>query len=463
MAAFYPLGYRREMVEDAPFHRRWLLLTLIVILVWYPALTLLLGFWPGGKMDFSHAFPSMAQHILAGRFDVDPDAIGAEGFESGGRTVAYFGIFCALLRIPLVLAGHADLDITWWSCLTAAGLATWFQARAVLLIWSGELRTGRDWLAFGVLLSVLLGGQHIPFLRPSLFQEPVNWACAQAMAFIWLAMRGLTRPSGFDGRVLSGMALCAGLALLTRVSFGIGLYAALGLLLLVRVRPAGWAAPGMILSLFLLITGLINQDRWGNPLVFADFSRYGLSLDAAPERLGHLAAYGTFNPARIWLNTLYYFAPIWIWVRADGHVLFAEAQAAMMDAMELPAGSFPLTDGLILLLAAVGTARVRDRGRAALLVGLAVQPMLILCAISTAHRYRAEFMPFFFLAALFGLDAPLWARPVTARFRRVTAAASLFGIIASHAMAVSYAYSPLGPGEYYLERYGLIGMWRDQR
>lgn len=448
------------MVDDANYRRRWFILTAIVILLGYPALTLLLGFWPGDKMDFSAAFPSMAQHILTGHFDVDPDAIEAEGFESGGRTVAYFGIFCALLRIPLVLSGHADLDMTWWSCLTAAALAAWFQARAVLEIWSGALTTRRDWMALGVLGSVLLGGEHVQFLRPSLFQEPVHWASAQAMAFVWLAVRGSCRPDGFSGRDLSGMAVCAGLALLTRVSFGIGLYGALGLLLLARIRPSRWLVPGVILGLFVLITGLVNLDRWGNPLVFADFSHYGLSLDVAPERLGHLAAYGAFNPARIWLNALYYFAPLWIWVRADGHVLFAEAQAAMMDAMELPAGSFVLTGGLILLLAGVGVARIRDRGRAALLLGLAVQPMLILCAISTAHRYRAEFQPFFFLAALFGLDAVLWSAPATARFRRWTVAACVFGIVVSLAMAVLYAHSPLGPGDFFLERYGVRGMWQ---
>ena len=66
------------------------------MLLWYPALTWLLGFPPSGHLDFGLAFNSMAEHLLRGRFDVDPDAIGAEGFDIGDRTVSYFGIFCAL-------------------------------------------------------------------------------------------------------------------------------------------------------------------------------------------------------------------------------------------------------------------------------------------------------------------------------------------------------------------------------
>jgi hypothetical protein len=451
------------MHQHAKPSRRWTSLAIAVILVWYPALTLLLGFSPAGKRDFSMAFTSMAEHMLHGHFDVDADAIGAEGFESGGRTVAYFGVFCALLRVPLVLIpGWSRVDITWWSCLAGTMLGAWYQTRAVLLVW-GEPSAGawsrRDWLAAGLLLSVLLGGQHIPFLHTSLFDEPVAWASAQAFGFVWLAARSLMAGRGFDTRTLCGMAVWAGLSLLTRASFGIGLLGGLGLLMLVTVPPRRWGAPALIVASFVILTGIINQDRWGNPLVFADYARYGLSLDVAPERLGHLAAYGTFNPRRIWLTGLYYFLPVWVWIRADGHVLFTEAQAAMMDAMELPAGSFFLTDGLVLFLAVAGVAAIRDRARAALLAGLAVQPFLILCAISTAHRYRMEFQPFFFTAALFGLTAISNRQPATRRVRAWVVGVTLLGVVASHAMAVWYAHAPLGPGEFYLERDGLRGTW----
>jgi hypothetical protein len=439
---------------------------LVTMIIWYPCLTLLLGFSPSRTFDFGLAFNSMAEHLLAGRFDVDPDAIGAEGFEIGDRTVAYFGIFCALLRVPLVLTpGFAKTDMTWWSCLGATWLATWFQIGAVSMVWRNgavacrQFGTRRDWLAAGLLISVVLGGQHIQFLRPSIFQEPIDWAEAQAMGFVLLALRGWFKPHGFEWKTLSAMALCAGLALITRVSFGIGLYAALGLLLLMRGQPRTWPVPACILLIFLAITGIVNQDRWGSPFTFADFSHYGLDQDATPDRLGRLAAYGTFNLERIWLGLGYYFVPVWILIRDDGYVLFAETQATLVDAMELPPGSFFVTDPLVLGLAIIGVRAIRDRARAALLLGLAMPAMLMLFAISLTHRYRMEFYPVLFLAALFGVAATAQGAGTSRRFRVTVIGAVVAGIIASHGMAVLYARSPWGPGDFYLERYGLVGTY----
>ncbi len=240
---------------------------------------------------------------------------------------------------------------------------------------------------------------------------------------------------------------------------GSGLYAAFGLLLLARGQPREWPAPAGILLAFIVMAGIVNQGRWGNPLTFADFSRFDISQDIYPDRLGRLAAYGAFNPARIWLGLDYYFLPIWIWLRPDGHVLFAESQATLMDAMELPPGSFLLTDPLLLGLAVAGVLSVRDRVRTALLLGLCVPPALMLCAISMAHRYRMEFYPLLFLAALFCVTAPSRHTATTKLFRVAIIGSVVIGIIAAHGMAVLDARSPRGPGEFYLERYGLIGTY----
>lgn len=435
---------------------------LAVVVIWYPTLMWLLGFPPSLRLDFGLAFNSMAEHLLAGRFDVDPDAIGGEGFDIGDRTVSYFGIFCALLRVPSVLLpGLARTDVTWWSSLIAIWIAVWFQVRTIFLLWTRSSTPRQSWLAAALLISVIIGGQHIPLLRPSIYQEIINWAFCQSTAFIWLTVRGFTSERGFDRHTLCLMALCAGLALLTRVSFGIGLYAAFGLFLLARGRVSTWMAPICILLVFVVMTGVVNDGRWGNPFTFADYSRYDLSQDVAPERLGHLAAYGIFHPARIWLGLSYYLLPIWVWVRSDGHVLFAESQATLMDAMELPPDSFFLTDPFLLGLAAFGVFAIRDRARTSLLLGLCVPLVLMLCAISMAHRYRMEFYPLLFLAALFGLEASSSRRPAMTRWLRVAIVASVsFGVVASHVMAVVDSRSPWGPGEYYLERYGLLGTYQ---
>jgi hypothetical protein len=344
--------------------------------------------------------------------------------------------------------------VTWWSCLIAAWIAIWFQCQAISLAWGTQSTSRRNWLAAALLISVVLGGQHVQFLRPSVYQEPINWAFAEAMGFVFLVMRGLT--AGFDRSTLRWMAVCSGLALLTRVSFGVGLYAGFGCFLLMR-PPREWPTPVGILLLFVVMVGIVNEGRWGDPFTFADFSHFNLSQDADPDRLGRIAAYGAFNPARIWLSLSYYFLPVWIWIRSDGHVLFAETQATLMDSMELPPGSFFLTDPFLLGLAAVGVFAVRDRGRAALLLGLCAQPILMLCAIATAHRYRAEFYPVLFLAALFGLAASSARADTTRRFRITVIATVTLGVVASHAMAWLDARSPRGPGEMDLERYGVVG------
>jgi hypothetical protein len=439
--------------------RRVIWAGLAVVVVWYPLLTCWLGFPPGEQLNFGLTFNSMAEHLLAGRFDVDPAIIGAEGFDVGDRTMAYFGIFCALLRVPLVLVpALARVDVTWWSCLIAALLAAGFQARSIGLVWTRASSPRQVWLAAALLLGVLFGGPHIQFLRPSIYQEPINWALFFASAFIFLAVRGFNAANCFDRATLCWMALCAGLALLTRVSTGVGLYAALGLFLLARGEVRAWLAPLCVLLAFAVFAGIVNEGRWGNPFTFADFSKFNISQDVAPERLGHLAAYGNFNLARLWLGLDYYFFPVWIWIRSDGHVLFAEQQATLMDAMELPPGSFLLTDPLLLGLAAVGLLAIRDRVRAALLLGLCAPQVLMLCAISMTHRYRMEFYPLLLLAALFGLAA---ARGATTRLLRVVVASTVvLGIAASHAEAVLNAWSPWGPAEFYLERYGLIATYQ---
>ena len=418
------------------------------------------------------AFNSMAEHLAAGRFDVDPDAIDFEAFIVDDRTVSYFGVFCALLRLPLLpFPGLAHLDITRLSCLAAVSMGAWFQVRAVLLV-RGSVPAGprRDWLTAALLVCILLGGQQIQFLRPSIYQEVVNWAGALAMGFVTLALRGLLTDRGFDWRTLTGMATFAGLALLDRVSIGVGLYAALGgLLLLQWRRPVRAVVPGLLLLGFAAAVGVVNYGRWGNPLEFADFTVYSLSQDVAPDRLGRLSAYGAFNWRRIGITLSYYFLPIWGLVRPDGQLLFAEAQVAMIDAIELPAGSFFVSDPLLVGLAAAFfitpssptmTSGARWPARA-LLAGLAIPPALMLCAISMAHRYRMEFYPFLVLAALLGFHA--LCRPGAPRFGRAAraaiVAAVVVSVVVSHGMAALYVVSPWGPAEQYITKDGWIGTY----
>ncbi len=399
---------------------------------------------------------------MAGRFDIDPAAIGSEGFQIGDRTVAYFGIFCALLRLPLtVIDDWARIDFTRASCLVAVCFGAWCQIRAVLLVRDLVAPSSRrTWLTAGLIISILLGGQQVQFLRPSLYQEVIDWAGALGMGFVFLATRGLLTSRGFDRITVCGMAIFAGLALLTRVSFGVGLYSALGALLLVRRR--GMVAPGLLLLVFAVAAGVVNYGRWGNPLTFADLAHYNLSQDVFPDRLARLATYGAFNPQRIWLGISYYFLPIWTIVRPDGQFLWGEAQTRLFDSIELPPSTFLLCDPLLLGLCVVGIGSVRRWDAAALLSGLAVPPLLMLTAISLSYRYRMEFFPLLVLGALLGFHTLCRdgeARALSRGAKSAIAAAVVLGVVVSHAEAALYAVSPWGPVEQYILKDGWAGTY----
>ncbi len=392
----------------------------------------------------------MAEHLAAGRFDIDPAAIGGEAFLDGPRTLSYFGVFCALLRLPLLpFPTLAHLDIARLSCLLALCLGAWFQLRAVLLVRAASpAGPRRDWLTVALFVCILLGGQQIQFLRTSVYQEVVDWADAFAMGFVFLALRGLLH--GFGARNLTGMAVFAGLALLDRVSFGLGLYAALGLLLIRHWRAALW--PVLILAAFALAVGIVNHGRWGDPAVFADFTKYAMAQDRHPDRLVRLAEYGPFNLRRIGLGLSYYFVPIPAFLLSDG-------ARDLVDAMELPFGSFLLSDPVLLLLAIVGLRHAPAKAWLPL-AGLAVPAVLMLTAISMNYRYRVEFYPLLLLAALLGFRH---LAQHTARFGRKARAALLAGVLlsaaVSHAMAALYAVSPFGSAEQYVGKDGWVGTY----
>jgi hypothetical protein len=195
-----------------------------------------------------------------------------------------------------------------------------------------------------------------------------------------------------------------------------------------------------------------------------------LNQDQTPDRLVRLATYGEFNWRRIGLGLSYYFLPVWGVIRPDGHLLFAEARAALVDAMELPPSSFLLSDPLLLGLALSLIILGLDRRTAAagarspvlpLLAGLAVPPILMLTAISMAYRYREEFYPVLILASLLGFQTLCRAsgKPFTRLARAAIVAAVIASILVSHAMAAFYAVSPWGPAEQYIEKDGWIGTY----
>src|SRR6516164_5351280 len=220
--------------RDSPIAKRVLYAILILAAAIYYFVLAMDGlnvFKPPETAARGMVFNSMLEHLLHGEFDVDPSAIAFEGSLRDGKTYTYFGILPALLRLPLLPIGVlAWLDVTGPYCALAATVALCFKLASVALINDQLPRNRLQATTFFVLvLSLLLGGAQIQFLRATLYQETLEWAGAISAAFIYCALRGLIAKREFSAGLIAVMAGLAGLSLLTRVSTALGLYFATGL------------------------------------------------------------------------------------------------------------------------------------------------------------------------------------------------------------------------------------------
>jgi hypothetical protein len=441
---------------------------------------LMRGAWGHSEQTvaWNYTFNSMLAHLLHGQFDVDLQIVSwEEGFLRNGRAYSYFGIWPAFLRLPLWIIGRMDVDLVLPSCIVAACIAGMAKVRAVLLV---RRHAARNPIArsavFLMLLYVLFGGSGIGNLNASIYLEVILWAYAFASIFVCLAVRGILNR-GFSLRSLCAMALCAGLALNTRVSTGIGLILAFALLLIalaaypftsetaakssMHLSPArsffrALAArrtllPAGILSAFMAISGTVNYFRWGSPFTFANWDLY-LDWVASPGSLAwwlspilaKMHAYGAFNLVRIPFNLVYYFCPFWAFRDVDDGTLIDNIWGRTMNGIELPPSSFFLTDLFafcFIALLAVALWRRRARGispaaryAAAVAIGLLAPCILMLTAMWVAYRYRMEFYPEFEFLAFLGLyfivtDEKILA--LFARFRKTITAALVLSVASS--------------------------------
>jgi hypothetical protein len=465
-------GWMRWIYRD---DRRLQVTALVGMVVFYGAV---LCAHPDQTPGLNRTFNSMLQHLLHGRFDVDPATVGPEGFLRNGRVYAYWGIWGALVRLPLALVRRIDLDVTVWSCLGGICLAGMTKLRTLLLIRRHivESRETR-WAMALMLISIVLGGSEVAYLRASIYQEVIDWAVGFAAVFVYFAIKGLVEGE-FTKRALGWMAAMTVFALLTRVSTGIGLLTAFLLLLVWLVGKGakkGWSGallqrrfviPLALLLSGLVLTGTVNYFRWGDPLKFADHRLYLYNLQY-PDRMPRTQQYGYFNLRRIPFGLSYFFAPLWALPGSDGHLLFETTQTRLMDAVELPPSSLLLTDMypmvLIVLLGMAMRIRITRqwvlRGPLpALALGLVVPCLLMLMAISMNYRYRMEFYPEIDLLAFAGLYLSAkdeGAKARLGRWKRVLLVAVIVSVISAMGEIALYKMSEYGPSQVYL-REGIV-------
>jgi hypothetical protein len=375
---------------------------------------------------FGLVFNDMLLRLLRGEFSIDPAVIGIEAYVADGKTYAYFGVLPAILRLPLL--PFFDLQtksVAVLTCTVALAGAVFFLAASVLTA-AGPKRPRGVTLAL-IATCAFAGIPSSLGKNAIIYHEAALWTACLVAAYLFV----LTRPIA-EGREprpaeLSTLALVAGLCVHARVSTAFGLCLATTLLILRKLAldyagEAGrWrlavavkrnAAPPVILAIFASLAGVVNYMRWGNPFEFADFSRQIYLIEAFPQRLPRLMEQGVTNLERLWFGLQYYFLPLWAIPGESGRSLFADWMRQHLDAAEMPASSFFLTDALWIGCAAAGIAMlIRRRGHwggaeyTVVLAGLAclIPALLMLVHIFMALRYRIEFQPVMMLLAVHGL------------------------------------------------------------
>ena len=419
-------------------------------------------------------FNSMMQHMLHGRFDVDPATIADEAYIHDGRSYAYFGVFCALLRLPLLAAGLPGLNITVVSIGVATLLGAWARLRAAALAMNDGRALTRVQRMI-VLTAFALSGETIQFLAPSIYQEVCSWAAALASVFGLLALRLCLGKAKSRSRLYLALAAVAGLELLCRVTFGIGAYLAMAAIFTIDLwRAHGRNASclrslvpaGLVLVLAVAAAGGVNYARWGKPTTFMPLDQAVTMNRLFPDRLIRMKRYGEFNIERVPFALEYYLAPAFAFNSKDGPPHLSAKQQALYDDVELPAGSLLLGDALVVALAANALGALGKRhtrlndpllGRS-VIIALAVPLILTLSFVSLTFRYRLEFYPALDLAAFLGLRSlASRERPLPAIATPAFAGLAALALSSSLIFGVLYRNTSLGPLQDFTFRGGWMG------
>lgn len=369
-----------------------------------------------GNELLDETFDSMLQHMLGFDVGVSPDAIQFESFSRNGKTYSYFGVVPALLRLPALvfMPNPEEMHLARLSCVLAGTALVGLMSHTVLIAHASIKPAARSkTLLAAVLIGVAFSG--IPIYTASaayVYNEPVLWGTVLVAWFNLVIVRAVTRGRHLSTFELCLLAILASLALNTRPTAGVDLLACFGLIMawyaLARVRSnpemPNWSAlilSGLIMAGGVLVVGAINQARWGNPLIFADYTQSDI-LNRYPERLDKFLKDGTLNLGRVPISALYYFTGLPYIFKYSG-ALGVHLQS-FYDVIEGPPSSPFLTGPLWTLLATVGFGSMLRRGPVviATFLGHVLASFLLLAAIALTLRYRADFAGLLGLSAVFG-------------------------------------------------------------
>ena len=366
----------------------------------------------GEREMLGSSYDSLARSLRHGSAEIRSEDIQWEAWGHGGRTFMYFGPFPALLRVLPDLLAPSRYGL--WS-RPSSFLAFLLSLAAIVAIARRQLAEneridarGRTVLFFATLAAVGLGSPLVVVASlANLYHEAILWGLCAALWGVFFA-HGVLRDDEKAWRSLTLLSAAAGAAILSRVTFGLPLYAlATGLalrLLVLQVRrdrqPLLSAAGRVALALLPAIAaGLFqlwyNHARFGSPFEFAPFATKG--VDSA------------FHLSRIPSGALAYFR-----ISPENFSLRVPFLTFAFPSVFRPELYLDLTNLVIspvlvspwLVVALAGGAMLPGRpGERRLLalcaVPFAVQWLLILAYYWLAYRFTTEFLPLavWFLAA----------------------------------------------------------------
>ena len=410
----------------------------------------------GGRQIFvkevlGGAYDSQAEHFLRGDVDVDVDAIGHEAMIVNGKVRMYFGPFPALVRIPLNLvypAGHGK-----WSRISGfcAGLIALFAFAGLMRM---ALRSSllssraRNWLgnacvvgfAFGSPLLFLLGNL-------SIYDEAIIWGLGLSFGAVFFAFCSRQAEGGGLTRALLGFSLCAGGALLSRVTFGAPFILITPLLALGLPRTnrvANLTALVLPLSAALIFYVWLNCARFGS-LTGANY--YDYYINTVHAEFAH--KFGVFSPRRIPYSFADYFGVRFPSLEREPPFLAADRH--FYDYPSLYSNDFsevylplPWCSGWLVFGAIMGiTCLVRRDGADAFARGAAtalfVQFLCILSFFALAQRYAADLYPFLIFCVIIFLRSGGMA---LVRSRHVIIGLVCLAIIVNSLATVSWLIGP---------------------
>lgn len=249
------------------------------------------------RTDFSNFYDVQGRAILAGKLSMPPSVLWIEGITIHGRTYMYYGVFPALLRIPVLLVTHRlDGRMTQPSLVLAFVVALVCTARlcgkARSLVRGSAPVTVREAL-FGALLVLIVGlGTTFLYLGSTalVYEEAELWGAALTLATFDALAGFIVRPTGWK---VAAIGVLATLAMLTRGSVAAG--AMVSICLVAAVYLLAWGADHL--------GTLSRAGRGAAALVRASGVRVGDQVGRrAAELLGAVAvpavAYIAINEAR---------------------------------------------------------------------------------------------------------------------------------------------------------------------